>query len=136
MNTKRFISASILVFLSFQFLDGIIHNFLLSSAYEASNNVWRPDMMEKIWIVFSTSFIFSFLFVYIFIKGYEAKGVKEGIRYGILIGLLMNIGGMFNQYAVYPIPFSLAMQWFVYGTFEIVVCGIVASLIYKNNKAL
>ncbi|OGS25307.1 MAG: hypothetical protein A2314_00835 [Elusimicrobia bacterium RIFOXYB2_FULL_50_12] len=133
MNIKRFVSASISVFLSFQVLDGIIHNFLLSSAYEALNTIWRPDMMEKIWIIFLTSFIFSFLFVYIFIKGYEGKGIKEGIRYGILIGLLMNIAGIFNQYVVYPIPFSLAAQWFVYGTFEIVVCGIVASLIYRNK---
>ena len=134
MNTKRFILTSIIVFVVYQALNQIIHMFILSGAYEATMDVWRADMMQKMWIIFVTTFIFSFLFVYIFTKGYEGRGIAEGIRYGLLIGLLMNVVGMFNQYAVYPIPFSLAIQWFIYGMIQFVICGIVTAAIYKPEK--
>ena len=75
------------------------------------------------------------MFVYIFIKGYEGKGVVEGVRYGFRIGILMNVMGMFNQYAVYPIPFTLAIQWFIFAMIEFIICGIIVSLIYKPNKS-
>ncbi|MDY6933809.1 MAG: hypothetical protein SVZ03_06255 [Spirochaetota bacterium] len=134
MNIKRYILASIAVFFTFQIVDSIFQFLILSSIYETLEHVWRPDMMQKMWIFLATSFVFSFLFVYIFSKGYEGKGVAEGVRYGLLIGLLMYIGGMFNQYVVYPIPFSLALQWFVYGLIDTTACGVVAALIYKPKE--
>lgn len=131
MSLKRFFGACILVFIVFQILDFLIHGILLSQDYQALMHIWRPEMMSKMWIMYVTSLIFSFLFVYIFSKGYEGKGVKEGLRYGFLIGFLINVVGMFNQYVVYPLPLSLAVKWFVYGTVEIVIAGIVLSLVYK-----
>jgi hypothetical protein len=131
MNIKRFILASVLVFVAFQVLNFLIHNVLLMAAYQATADVWRPDMMQKMWIIYVTTLIFSFLFVYIFTKGYEGKGILEGVRYGLLIGLLMNVVGMFNQYAVYPVPLTLAVQWFIYGMIQYVICGIVAAVIYR-----
>jgi len=90
--------------------------------------------MDKMWIIHITNFIFSFLFVYIFTKGYENKGIVEGLRFGLIIGLLMNVVGMFNQYAVYPLPFSLAIQWFIYGIIQYVICGAVAASIYREKE--
>jgi hypothetical protein len=103
-------------------------------AYQALENVWRPDMMQKMWIIYVTSLVFSFLFVYIFSKGYEGKGIFEGVRYGLIIGLLMNVVGMFNQYAVYPIPIGLIIQWFIYGVIQFIICGIVAAALFKPAK--
>ena len=134
MNVKRFVSAVIVVFIAFQIFDYIIHGIILAPAYQKLESIWRPEMMSKMWIMYITSLILSLLFVYIFTKGYEARGIGEGIRYGLLIGLLMNVVGVFNQYVVYPIPFALAIQWFIYGTIEFVICGIIAALIYKPKK--
>lgn len=134
MNTKKFILASIGVFFTFEILDLIVHSILLSNTYEQLNHIWRPDMDSKMWIMFVTALIFSFLFVYIFTKGYEGKGIVEGIKYGLIIGLLMLIVGLFNQYAVYPLPFILIIQWFVFGLMEFIACGIIAALIYKIEK--
>jgi len=113
MNKRNFILTSIIVFVAYEVVNNIIHFLILSSAYKALVNVWRHDMMQKMWIMYVTALIFSFLFVYIFSKGYEGRGIQEGIRYGLIMGLLMNVVGMFNQYAVYPLPFSLVIQWFV-----------------------
>lgn len=131
MNVKKFIIAVFGVFIVFQVLNFIIHGPILGSVYESMAGVWREDMMSKMWIMYVTSFIMSILFVYIFIKGYEGKGIAEGIRFGLIIGLLMNVVGMFNQYAVYPISLSLTIQWFIYGTLQIIICGIVVALLYK-----
>ena len=135
MNKKRFLLASIAVFVVFEILDWIIHSKILSRTYMNLQHLWRPDMMDKMWIMYITAFIFSFLFVYIFTKGYEGKGVAEGIRYGLIIGLLMLVVGMFNQYAVYPIPLNLTIQWFIYGLIQFIIVGIVAALIYKPEIA-
>lgn len=135
MNGKRFILASIVVFVVYEILTWIIHTPILGRTYMELQHLWRPDMMDKMWIMYVTAFIFSFLFVYIFTKGYEGKGVAEGFRYGLYIGLLMNIVGMFNQYAVYPVPLSLTIQWFIYGMIQFIIIGIVTALIYRPKAA-
>lgn len=134
LNTKRFIIAVIAVFVSFQILDFIIHFIILGPTYQEYKDLWRPDMLSKVWIMYISSFILSVLFVYIFAKGYEGKGLAEGIRYGIIVGLLIYAVGVLNQYAVYPISFSLAVKWFIYGMIEFIICGIVAAWIYRAKK--
>jgi hypothetical protein len=134
MKKLNYVFTSIVVFVVFQALNYVIHNLILMNAYAALADVWRTDMMRQMWIIYATSLVFSFLFVHIYRKGYEGKGIAEGIRYGLLIGLLMNVMGMFGQYAVYPIPFSLVIQWFVFGVIQIVICGIVAAALYKPSK--
>lgn len=135
MNGKRFILASIVVFVVYEITNWIVHSLILSGVYQRLQSLWRFDMMDKMWIMYVTAFIFSFLFVYIFTKGYEGKGVAEGFRYGLYIGLLMNIVGMFNQYAVYPVPLSLTIQWFIYGMIQFIIIGIVTALIYRPKAA-
>lgn len=134
MNIKRFIIASLAVFISFEILDFIIHSVILMNAYESLEHIWRPDMMDKMWIMYLTALFFSFMFVYIFTKGYEGKGWIEGARFGLIIGLLMLVVGIFNQYVVFPIPLSLTIQWLIYGLIEYIIIGIVAALIYKPKQ--
>ncbi|OHD64070.1 MAG: hypothetical protein A2176_08640 [Spirochaetes bacterium RBG_13_51_14] len=81
--------------------------------------------------MYLTDFALSILFTYIFTKGYENRGIMEGVRYGLIIGLLMDGIGSFGQYMVYPIPLTLALQWFVYGVIRFIILGIIVSLIYR-----
>jgi hypothetical protein len=134
MNVKRFILASIAVFFAFEIMDAIIHMVILKKTYEALASIWRPDMMSLLWIFHVGALILAFLFTYIFIKGYENKGILEGVRYGIIIGLFANIPYGFYEYAMYPLPLSLCIQWFIYGMIEFMICGIIAAGIYKPNK--
>jgi hypothetical protein len=122
------------VFVVFQALNYAIHGLILMKTYQSLENIFRADMMQKVWITYVTSLILSFLFVYIFSKGYEGRGIAEGARYGLLIGLIMNVAGMFNQYVVYQIPLSVIVQWFIYGVVQFVIIGIVAAALYKPSK--
>lgn len=134
MNIKKFVLASIAVFITLQLLDFIIHNLLLGATYESLHAVFRPNMMDKMWIMYITSIIFSMLFVYIFTKGYEGKGLFEGAKYGLIIGLVVHLVGSYNQYVVYPITYYLALQWFIYGTLELIIAGFVVAAIYKSKE--
>ena len=115
MNIKRFIMASIAVFVAFEVIDAIVHTGILAKTYQTLGPVWRPDMMSKMWIFHIGSLILAFLFTYIFIRGYENKGLIEGVRYGVIIGLFANIPYAFYEYAMFPLPLSLCLPWVVFG---------------------
>jgi hypothetical protein len=131
MNCKRFWIASLVIFVVFRALDYAIDNYLMASAYEAVKSVWRTDMMSKMWISYPFALLTSILFVYIFVKGYEAKGLLEGVRFGIVMALFIVIPVSHSFYVVLPVPYSLALQWCIYGTIEMLVAGILAAAIYK-----
>lgn len=131
MNVKRFIAASLAVFVVGQALGFLIHNVILRATYDSLKSLWRPDMQAKMWIMWLVGFITSFLFTYIFSKGYEGKGIGEGLRFGLVIGLFTSIPMAYDSYVTLPIPYSLALQWFLYGTVATIILGVVAAMIYR-----
>ncbi len=137
MNTKRWIITSLVVFVAAVILDYLIHVVLLSGAYEATSHLWRSEqeMGSMMWMMWLSSLVWAFIFVYIFAKGYEGRGVMEGVRFGLLIGVFFSLPMALGSYASMPMPFSLAVGWFVYGVIETIILGILAALIYKPASA-
>ncbi|MBN2367044.1 MAG: DUF1761 domain-containing protein [Calditrichaeota bacterium] len=133
MNTKRWLITSLVVFVVAQILEFIIHAVILSGIYETTAHLWRSEseMNSMMWIMWLSGLIWAFLFVYIFIKGYEGRGIMEGVRFGLIIGLFFSIPMSLGSYAAQPIPFSLAVYWFIFGVIEIVILGVVTALLYK-----
>lgn len=135
MNVKKFLLASLAVFITFQVFDFLIHGLALAGIYEEHAEIWRADMSRYMWIMYIVSVFLSLLFVYIFTKSCHWKGITGGARYGLLIGLLMSVVAIMNQYVVYPIPFNMALIWMVGGLIEFIIAGIVAAAIYKPKQA-
>lgn len=137
MNCKRLIIASLVIFVLVNAIDYAVNTYILASIYESPElkKLWRPDMMSKMWIGYVFSLLTSLLFTYIFVKGYEAKGLLEGVRFGILIALFVVIPMSHSFYVVLPIPYSLALQWCIYGTIEMLVAGILVAAIYRPAAA-
>jgi hypothetical protein len=136
MNAKKFILTSIVVFIVYEILNYLIHGFILMDAYAATASLWRPEaeMNSMMWIMWVVDLIKAFVFVFIFTKGIEGKGWMEGLRYGFWIGLYVSLGMGFGMYATSPIPFSLALQWFIYGVIQLMICGVATALMYKTKK--
>jgi hypothetical protein len=134
LNIKKWVISSIAVYITFEILNMLIHGLILGKEYTALANIWRPEMMDIMWVMSIANLIFSFFFVFIFSKGYEGHGIIEGIRYGLIIGLFINIFSVLNQYVIYPLPLNVAIQWLLFNTLQMVVCGIVASLVYKPSS--
>ncbi len=135
MNVKRYLSASLAVFVVTVVLDYVIQGVILKGAYEATRSLWRPDMASKGWIIVLVDLIIAFPFTYIFVKGYEGKGIMEGVRFGAIIGVLICLPMSYGMYAMLPIPYSFALQQFLYGLVEVILMGVVVAAVYRPTKA-
>jgi hypothetical protein len=137
MDRKKFVLGGLSVFVVYTIFDILLNNGILRGTMESEplKRLWRPDMADKVWIIWVAAFFWSFLFTLIYSKGYEGRGgVMEGVRYGFWVGLLMSIPMAFGSYVAYPIPYVLALQWFIFGTVQSVLCGITLAVVYKPAK--
>ena len=132
MNNKRFFLAVAAVFVVHEVLGIVIHQVLMTPYYQETYSLWRMPEEINMGLIFLVALVWSLLFTYIFTKGYEGKGPMEGIRYGLLVGLLISVPMGFSTYAVQPITLSMAISWFIYGTVQIVACGLTAALVYQR----
>lgn len=139
MNTKKLIIAVIAVFVLLEATNYLINMVILSSTYAQPeiSKVFRSmeEMNAKMWRMWVADIVWSFFFVFIFTKGYQNKGLMEGARYGVYIALFMNFMAAVAQNVVYPIPFSLALQWFIYGSVQCIILGVVTAFFYKPAVA-
>lgn len=123
----------IVVFILMVICSYIVNTLILGSTYMSLQNVWRPDMEAKMWIFFLVMLFQAFFFSFIFSKGYEGKGIAEGVRYGLYIGIWMSVAAAYATYAMIAIPYSLALQWFIYGVIEYVIYGIALALVFGKK---
>jgi hypothetical protein len=121
-------------FITLQVLDGVVNFYILDSTYKSISHLLRPEGEGKLWLLPVTGLFFSFFFTYIFSKGYEAKGILEGVRYGLYIGLMVALPMSYGSYAMMPIPYALALQWFIYCTLEYIIAGVVLALVFKPKE--
>jgi hypothetical protein len=129
MNIRRYVAASIAVFITFGLVDFLFDFFILGSINHSLRNIWRPNMIH--WLEPVTYLAAALLFVFLLTQAHTTKSVSCGILYGLLVGLLVNGVHSFGQYASYPIPFVLAVLWFAEGLIQYTVAGIVTSLVYR-----
>lgn len=132
MNIKRFLLTALVVFIVHEVLGFIIHQVLMTPYYQETYSLWRMPEEINMGLILLVAAIWSLLFTYIFTKGYEGKGPMEGIRYGLLVGLLISVPMGFSTYAVQPITLAMAIGWFIYGTVQVVACGLAAALVYER----
>jgi hypothetical protein len=125
-----FLAVFVVVFL----LDWLIHGSLLMGIYEETSHLWRPPEEMKMWIITISQLFFAFFFTFIFSKGYEGKGIAEGVRYGLYVSLMMNVPAAYITYATMPVPYSMALLWFIYGTIELIAAGVVLALIFAKKE--
>jgi|SRR3989304_10046819 len=140
MNVKKFWIAFIVIFIVLEVTSYIIHVVILGATYEGEEvkNVFRSmeEMNSKMWIMWLMDVVWTFFFTFIFVKGYENKGIMEGFKYGIYIGLFIPLVMAYQSYVVYPLPYWLVFQWFIYGLIQCIILGAAAALIYKPKPAV
>ncbi len=137
MDKKNLIVSGLAVYVVFQLLDFLVHSVLLSGAYEATVDVWRPEdeMMSMSWIMFLANLLWAFIFVHLFARMRQGQGIMEGLRYGFCIGLFVTVPMAYGFYVVLPVPHSLALAWLVYGMIQIMLCGAVLALVHRPRQS-
>jgi hypothetical protein len=131
MNVKRLLAAALAVFVSVQLIELFINSFLMKSANEELNTLWRPDMSSKMWIMVVFGALTSLLFAYIFVKGREGKGLMEGLRFGVLMWLFISVPMNVAWWVMLPIRHIFLVRWILFGLVEMLVAGILVAVIYK-----
>ena len=136
MNKKLWLGF-VVVFVVMSVTSIILHGVILSSTYKSDQmmKLLRPEseMNSMIWIYYVVYLILSFFFTLIFSKGYEGKGIMEGVRYGFYMGMMMATPMAYASYAMYPMPYSLTLQWFIYGIIQYIILGIVVAIVYGSK---
>jgi hypothetical protein len=136
MNTKRWLLASVAVFVVIFVLEFIIHGVLLQGAYQQTASLWRPlaDMQRLMWIMWLGYLVFALFFTFIYTKGYEKgkPGLGQGLRFGFYVGAMLSVLHGFGWYAILPIPLALSFYWFVAVLVESIAMGIAAGLVYHE----
>jgi hypothetical protein len=130
---KKVLLGFIVVFVLMEIAAYIVDFLILGPTYESLKDLWRPDMQSKMWIFHLVMIFQAFFFSFIFSKGYEGKGIAEGVRYGLYIGIWMSVAMAYGTYAMIAIPYSLALQWFIYGVIEYVIYGIALALVFRKK---
>jgi hypothetical protein len=132
MNKKVWIGF-IVVFVLLELMSFLVHGLILAGTYQSLQNLFRPDAASFNWMYHVLNLIGAFFFTLVFSKGYEGKGVAEGIRYGLYIGIWLSVGMAYGTYAMYAIPYSLALSWFIYGVIEYIILGVALAIVFKEK---
>ncbi|MGH7272860.1 MAG: hypothetical protein ACREIQ_00150, partial [Nitrospiria bacterium] len=90
MNTRRWLLASVAVFVVIAVMQILIHEVLLSDMYQQTASVWRTEaeMQRIMWIFWIGYLVFAPFFTLIYVKGYEKgkPGLGQGFRCGLYVG--------------------------------------------------
>jgi len=136
MNFKRYFFSVLAVFFVYEILSYLINSLLLKQCYVELEPLWRKEMMDIMWLMYFTDFLFSILFVSIYTRWSKKFTIASGLFFGFIVGLMMNTTGAVNQWIMYPITNHLMVLWVVFGLFQFVICGFFLGLSYKPRKKI
>lgn len=128
---KRNILTVIFTFIAIFLTDYLIHGVLLMDLYEQTSELWRGEEDMICWWMLLMQFALSVLLVVIFGQNFEDKGFMEGMRFGTFAGLVLGTA-MAGTYAYMPIPFSLALSWFIGALIQFTIVGIILQFSYAK----
>lgn len=130
---RKFWTAVVVVLVVKVVWETLVHGVLLSADYAASAQLWRAPEEMKNGLMIVVHIVSAFFFTLIFTRGYEGRGVQEGVRYGFFVGMLVAIPMAYGSYAAMPMPYPLALKWFLFGLLMYMVLGAVLGLLYGGR---
>lgn len=134
MNLKKYMIATLVVYVVYSALAFVIHNIVLGAEYEPMvGTVLRPvaDFGLRAPLLYLGNLVFALAFCAIYTYGYEPgrSWLGQGVRYGLLMGTLLAPIAV-TEYVVYPVGGGLALKWVAFGYFQLLVCGVVLAALY------
>ncbi len=135
---KKFIIAIVVVFIAIEIMNILLHGVILKSLYESTPAVWRTvqDMGRLMWMLYLVTFLQTIGFVYIYYKLVSSKSPFRGVWYGLTFGFTVGLGMGYGSYAMIPMPYSLALGWFLGALVIFGIAGWLTGLIVTEKKAV
>ena len=132
MIMKRTSLAVLAVFVLWSAMDLVIHGLVLASPYALTPQLWRPMAEMKMGLMYVTVLIAAASFVGIYAWFIADKSVKTAVRYGLVFGIGSGISMGYGSYSVMPLPYEIALGWFVGSLIEAVAAGWITGMIVKK----
>jgi len=126
---RRFVIAVACIFALWATLDLIIHGLILGQDYLSTMGLWRPITEMRMGLIYFTVLIFATVFVTIYVRFFRERGITVAVQYGFILGLGIGISMGYGTYAVMPIPYKMALVWFLGTLFETTMGGLVLGAI-------
>ncbi len=120
---KRILLSGLAVFILWALLDFVIHGLILRSAYASTPSLWRPMAEMKMGLMYVTVFIAAMAFASLY--GFVGnKNLRTGLKFGLLYGIGVGVGMGYGTYSVMPIPYYMALTWFLGTVVEATLAGL------------
>ncbi len=132
--TKKIIIATLAVFIVWSVLDFILHGIILASAYMTTAPLWRPMEEMKQGLMYAVRLLSALVFVTIYARLIFPKNMNYSISFGVLFGLGAGISMGFGTYSVMPIPYSMAVGWFLGTLINSVIGGILLGWLITEKQ--
>lgn len=126
---KKVVFSVIAVFIVWTVLDFVVHWVILLPAYNATSSLWRPMREMKMPLLHLSVLISVVAFVCIYSQFFSRKGVATGLKYGLWYGLGTGVSMGYGSYAVMPIPYHMALVWFLGTLVEATLGGLIVGSI-------
>ena len=133
VNVKRYIGATLALFVFIFLYQWVVHGMILSPFYHETPKVWREmaemkanmpiGMLFQLLIAAWLAFVFTRLFK----SGGLAKGLLFGFYFGVFMGLTTATWSLWL-----PVQAALGWGWFVAGLLEGIGGGAVLGLVYRK----
>ena len=129
---KRILIAGVVIFVAWAVVDFIVHGWILQGAYVATARLWRPMAEMKMGLMYFTTLISALAFSAIYGFLSDKKGLLRGILFGLLYGIGVGIPMGYGTYSFMPIPYPMALTWFLGTLARAVLGGILAGIIIRK----
>lgn len=129
---KRCVLAIVAVFAAWQVMDFLIHSVILAPQYAATASLWRPEGEMKIGLMIIVSLIGATCFTLVYERFFATKNIANGALYGLICGIGVGSSMGHGSYSVMPLPYALALGWFLATVAEGVVAGIIVGAVIKD----
>jgi hypothetical protein len=116
-------------------MDFAIHGVILASSYASTPSLWRPMSEMKMTVMYLSVLIAALCFVLVYVLFFARRGVSIGLRYGVVFGVGAGVSMGYGSYSVMPIPYHMALTWFMGTVFEAAVGGAIVGAIVRGDKA-
>ena len=134
---KKFAIAWLAIFVVWMAGSFVVHALLLHDDYMRLPNLFRTeaDSQQYFPLMILAHVVMAGAFVWIYSRGVQARPwVGQGLRFGLVIALLTVVPTYTIYYVVQPMPGLMVVKQIVFDGVLLLVLGLVAAFLHRDDK--
>ena len=132
---KKILLGGIAIFVAWEILDFVIHGLILGSTYATLPDVFRAQADMKMGLMAAVTLIGALAFAAVYAWFVSPKSLVTDVKYGLVWGFGGGVMMGYGSYAAMPVPYVMALAWFLGTWVEFTVAGLLAGLIIKPTSS-